>query len=140
MTKVIKHYYPDCGVTFFYMELQNTANADVWAELSAMGVRFLKCRPLEISGGIPVVVEYDDPLAGRTAENFDMAVLSEGIHPSRENWKIAEICGLKQDKNGFLRGGAAAGVYVAGTARRPMTIAESRYDATYSADAILSAI
>jgi heterodisulfide reductase subunit A len=140
MTKAIKHYYPDCGVTFFYMELQSAANADVWAELSAMGVRFLKCRPLEISGGTPAVVWYDAPALGRTAENFDMVVLSEGIHPSRENWKTAEICGLEQDKNGFLRRGAASGVYVAGTARHPMTIAETWCDATFAADAMLSAL
>jgi heterodisulfide reductase subunit A len=137
MTKVIRHYYPECGVTFFYMELQNTANADVWAELSAAGVRFLKCRPLEISGGIPVSVVYDLPGTGRTVENFDVVVLSEGIHPSRGNWKTAEICGLEQDKNGFLRGGSASGVHVAGTARRPMTIAETWHDATAAADAIL---
>jgi heterodisulfide reductase subunit A len=140
MTKAIKHYYPNCGVTFFYMELQNTANADVWAELSAMGVRFLKCRPLEISGGVPVTVKYNTPALGRISENFDMVVLSEGIHPSRENWKIAEICGLEQDKNGFLRGESAIGVHVAGTARRPMTIAETRHDAVTAADAILSSL
>ncbi|MDR1509489.1 MAG: NAD(P)-binding protein [Synergistaceae bacterium] len=138
MTKAIKHYYPGCGVTFFYMELQNTANSDVWAELAAMGVRFLKCRPLEISGGRPVTVEYDAPALGRMSENFDVVVLSEGIHPSRENWKIAEICGLEQDKNGFLRAESAIGVHVAGTARRPMTIAETRHDAVTAAAAILS--
>jgi heterodisulfide reductase subunit A len=135
MARVIKHYYPDCRVTFFYMELQPAANADVFAEMRSLGADFVRCRPSRIVGGHPACVEYDDPSKGLVRRDFDMVVLSEGIHPARGNWRSAEIFGLELDGNGFLmtRGGA----YAAGTARRPMTIAETLHDAQTAADAIM---
>jgi heterodisulfide reductase subunit A len=135
MARVIMHCYPECRVTFFYMELQSVANSDAFAALSAMGARFVKCRPVKISGS-PAAVEYDDPSRGRVREDFDIVVLSEGIHPARDNWRTSEIFGIERDCNGFLRGGRR--VYVAGTSRRPMTIAETHQDATAVADAILA--
>jgi heterodisulfide reductase subunit A len=137
MARVIRHHYPNCGITFFYMELQSAANADVFAEMRALGADFVRCRPSRIVGGRPAGVEYDDPAKGRRLRNFDMVVLSEGIHPARDNPRSAEIFGLEQDENGFLDACDKRGVYVAGTARRPMTIAETRHDAILAADAVI---
>ncbi|MDR1133804.1 MAG: FAD-dependent oxidoreductase [Synergistaceae bacterium] len=136
MARVIRHHYPDCRFTFFYMELQAAANADVFAEMRSLGADFVKCRPSRVTGGRPASVEYDDPAEGRRRRDFDMVVLSEGIHPARDNWRSAEVFGLELDENGFLRARGKRGVHVAGTAKRPMTIAETRHDAILAADAI----
>jgi heterodisulfide reductase subunit A-like polyferredoxin len=133
----MRHYYPRCGLVFFYMELQAAASVDVFSDLRALGVEFIKSRPLRVTGGRPAGVEYDDPSGGRRFRDFDMIVLSDGIHPARDNWRAAEIYGLEQDENGFLKTCGRRGVYVAGAARRPMTIAETRCDAISAADAII---
>lgn len=137
MARVIRHYYPDCGIAFFYMELQAAANSDVFAEMRSLGADFVRCRPSRLVGGRPAAVEYDDPAAGRLRRDFDMVVLSEGIHPARDNWRSAEIFGLERDENGFLKARGESGVRAAGAAKRPMTIAETRHDAISAADAII---
>ena len=137
MARVLRHHYPGCELAFFYMELQVAANADVFAEMRSLGADFVRCRPSRLIGGRPAGVEYDDPAEGRLRRDFDMVVLSEGIHPARDNWRSAEIYGLERDENGFLKVCGKNGVYVAGTAKRPMTIAETRHDAVTAADAIM---
>jgi heterodisulfide reductase subunit A len=141
MARVFRHYYPDCGITFFYMEFQFTANKDVFRELTEMGVRFVRCRPVRISGGRPVSILYDDPVEGMKKETFDIVVTSEGVHPSPGNGRIAAVCGVGQDENGFLRdSGVERGLFVAGCTKRPMTIAETWRDSIAASDAILSKI
>jgi heterodisulfide reductase subunit A-like polyferredoxin len=120
------------------MELQAAANADVFAEMRSLGADFVRCRPSRLAGGRPACVEYDDPAKGRLRRDFGMVVLSEGIHPARDNWRSAEIFGLERDENGFLAArGTRGGIYAAGTAKRPMTIAETRHDALLAADTIM---
>ena len=136
--KVLRSYYPDCEIVFFYMELQNVEAGDYFAGLRELDMEFIKCRPLKISGGQPVVIEYDDPQNGITTRKFDLVVLSEGIHTGADNDHLAEVCGLNQDEDGFLRTvGEGSGVYVAGCVRTPMTIAQSYADAQAVAGAIL---
>ncbi|MDR3354859.1 MAG: NAD(P)-binding protein [Synergistaceae bacterium] len=138
--RVIKQHYPACEITFFYMELQSAANSDIFEELTKIGVRFVKCRPVRITGERPVAVEYDDLAKGMTRENFDMVILSEGIRPSWDNSWMSAAYGLEQDEFGFLHKteGCENGVYAAGCARRPLTIEETCADAETAADAILT--
>ena len=137
--KVIKSYYPECNITFFYMELQNVENQDYFAGLQSQGMDFIKCRPLRVTGGAPVVVEYDDPKAGIARKEFDLVVLSEGIHAGADNSRMAEVCGLNQDAHGFLRAaGEGSGVYVSGCARTPLKIDETCADSVAVAGSILA--
>ena len=133
--KMIRKYYPQCEIVFFYMELQNVESGDFYAGLRELGVEFIKCRPSKISGGKPVSVEYDDPVKIKRdgpclTREFDLVILSDGIHASADSDKIAEVCKLGIDKDGFLRSvGDSSGIYVCGCARAPMKIDEAYADA-----------
>ena len=127
--KVFRHYYPECEIVFFYMELQNVESGNYYSGLRESGIEFIKCRPSKISGGSPVTIEYDKPGVGITSKEFDLVVLSDGIHAGVDNDRLADICRLGQDKDGFLRSvGADSGVYVAGCTRAPMKIDEAYAD------------
>ena len=128
--KVIKSYYPDCEIVFFYMELQNVQTGDYYSGLLEQGMEFIKCRPIKVIGGEKVGVEYDDPATGMSKREFDLVVLSDGIHEGADNESIAEICGLGLDDFGFLKQGSpGSGIYVSGCARMPMKIGEAYADA-----------
>jgi len=155
--KVIRSYYPECEIVFFYMELQNVEAGNFYAGLREQGIEFINCRPLRVTGREPVTIEYDDcaktqgdgsPVSvhGNTGEpspcvksrEFDLVVLSDGIHAAYDNNKIAEIYGLNQDKDGFLHpADSTSGIYVAGCAKAPMKIDEAYADALAVAGKIL---
>ena len=131
--KVIRHYYPDCAITFFYMEMQAVSGGDYYKSLEDKGMTFIKCRPLKVRGGNPVRIEYEDPASGEIIERaFDYVMLSDGIHPPRDAERLAEICGLGQDPTGFFKSVGNAvdtGVYIAGCAKGPGKIEEVYADA-----------
>jgi len=72
---------------------------------------------------------------------FNIVILSDGIQANEENDRIAEICGLSQDKNGFLyANNEDNGIYVAGTARAPMKIDEVYADSITVANKIITSL
>jgi len=138
--KIIRSYYPECEIVFFYMELQNVESGDYYKSLRELGIEFIECRPLRITGGEPVAVEYDDgSVDGIKSRSFDLVVLSDGIHAGTENDNLAEIFGLNIDSDGFLQS-VSGDVYVAGCARAPMKIDEAHADAVAVAGRVLSQI
>ncbi len=139
--RVVRQYYPDCGIAFFYMELQAVSNTDAFAELQGLGVEFIPCRPLRIRGGSPASVQYEQLGKGMVERPFDLVVLSEGVHPAADAATQAELFGLSQDTRGFLRAaapGAKTGVWVAGCARGPQSIEEAGADGRTAAREILA--
>ena len=146
--KMIRSYYPECEIVFFYMELQNVESGDFYAGLRELGVEFINCRPSKIGATrgttrtvpvAPIYVEYDDPSEGGKQKDFDLVILSDGIHASIDNSRLAEICRLRQDKDGFLQTvGVESGIYICGCARAPMKIDEAYSDAVAVANKILS--
>ncbi|MCL2162813.1 MAG: FAD-dependent oxidoreductase [Oscillospiraceae bacterium] len=151
---VIRQTYPDCEIVFFYMELQSVSSGDYFAQLKDKNIEFVKCRPLKVKAGAPAKVVYETPDGGELVEReFDLVVLSEGIHPTKDADRLAEICGLAQDSFGFLSsigagdggdggngGVGGSGVYVAGCARQPCTIADTYSDAVAVARQALFAL
>ena len=127
--KVIKYFYPECRVVFFYMELQMVNRGDYYQSLLDAGIEFVKCRPIQVTGGKPAGVSYDDPATGkRMTEFFDWVVLSDGIRPDvAQARKISELCGLQQDAAGFLHhvNSDKPDVRVTGCAAGPKKIAET---------------
>ena len=145
--KVIRSYYPECKIVFFYMELQNVEAGNYHSGLRELGMEFIKCRPLRVVGGAPVTVEYDDFTNGNSigvaqgirSMAFDLVVLSDGIHAPSENDFLAEIFKLSRDKDGFLNSvGSDLGIYVTGCARAPMKIDEAYADSVATAGMILA--
>jgi len=101
--KVIKYFYPECRVQFFYMEMQTVNPGEYYASLLDAGIEFIKCRPIKVTGGELASVIYDDPVSGkRVRDSFDLVVLSDGIRPASDADKVAELCELSQDPAGFL--------------------------------------
>ena len=126
--KVIKYFYPDCRVVFFYMEMQMVNFGDYYQSLVDLGIEFIKCRPIQITGGEGVGIAYDDPASGKRAEDFfDLAVLSDGINPDPAADRIAEICEFGQDRAGFLNyvNKNAPDVLLCGCAGGPKRISET---------------
>ena len=139
--KVIREYYPDCTITFFYMELQNVESGNYYTGLRDLGIDFIKCRPLKVTGGDSVTVEFDDPSEGIKSKTFDMVVLSEGIHANNDNDRLAELCGFNQDQDGFLHTvNIESGIYTAGCAKSPMKIDETCSDALLIAQTIITEV
>ena len=140
--KVIKEYYPECHVTFFYMELQAVSGGDYFSQLKDMGIEFIKCRPLKVTAGEPVKLEVEDIESGGAAtREFDLVVLSDGIHPPKDADITAELCRLGQDKNGFLKSsgsGGDSGIFVSGCAKWPGKIEETYSDSLSVAKEILT--
>jgi len=136
--KVIRSYYPECEIVFFYMELQNVEAENYYSSLTDLGMEFIKCRPLKVSGGVPVVVEYEDATGQIKSKEFDLVILSNGIYAGKDNDHLAELCGFDRDKDGFLQTvDKNSGFYVAGCARSPMKIDEAYSDAVTIAGEIV---
>lgn len=131
--KVIREYYPDCAITFFYMEMQMIKNGDYFKSLQDLGVEFIKCRPIKVKSGENVEIVYDNPETGaRESREFDKLVLSDGIFPNENALKLSEISGLGQDETGFFRYiqvPKRTGVYLAGCAGGPKKITEVHTEA-----------
>lgn len=138
--RVIRQYYPQCEIAFFYMELQAVTNTDTFAELRALDIEFIPFRPVKIRGGHPAVIEYEEPGTGMKMRAFDKVVLSEGIHPPADAAHTADLFGLSQDTRGFLRtvDTGDASLRLAGCARTPFKIEESLADGVTAARQILA--
>jgi heterodisulfide reductase subunit A len=126
--RVLKHYYPDIRISFFYMDLQYVEGDSYYETLVSEGFEFIRSRPVKIKAGKPASVVCEDPCTGEIVEReFDLVVLSEGIHPAADTDRIAEICMLGVNGDGFLkqaRNASETGIYVAGCAAGPARIEE----------------
>lgn len=126
--RVLKSYYPDIKITFFYMDMQQIDNSEYFKDLLKDDMEFIKCRPVKIKQGNPPAVVYEKPGSGGVvSREFGLIVLSEGIRPSSDLEGLAEICTLGIDKYGFLKyvtDGKKTGIYIAGCASGPKKIEE----------------
>lgn len=126
--KVIKQYYPEIKITFFYMDLQWVEDKGYLNSLLDEKIEFIECRPISIKGGVPARIIYEDPkTCGVVEREYDLIVLSEGIHPPKDGDQIVEICMLAKDDNGFLKyvkQPKTTGIYVVGCAEGPKKIEE----------------
>lgn len=134
----LRHLRPDLAVTFFYMDLQCVAGV---GQSEALGREYelICCRPagVEEDGS----VRFEEPATGRLVRrSFDLVVCAEGVRPPEDAPLLAELCTLGFDPWGFLRpvrDGSATGVYLAGCASGPKSIAETYADAISCADRVL---
>jgi heterodisulfide reductase subunit A len=129
MAAVLRHDFPECEVTIFYMDFQPQGKKfeAIRAGLVADGrVRLLMSMPAKIygwEGEEGVEVRYVDPsTGGLTMEHFDLVVLSIGLGGPTAPGFLAD---LGRTEDGFLGGNGKQGVFCAGSCSGPRTIAES---------------
>jgi heterodisulfide reductase subunit A len=130
--RVLRQYHPDMKISFFYMDLQELEGEARYKQLLEEQFEFIRSRPIRILPGRPNRVLYEKPGSGELLEQeFDMLVLPEGIHPSEDGQRLAEICRLGFDRNGFLKYAAdprLSGIHVAGCVSGPKKIPEVFYE------------
>ena len=145
----IKHKNPDLDITVFYMDIQNTGKSfPVFYETCKNNIRFIRSIPVDI---FPIENDclkmrlFDETEGAPVMEAFDLVVLSTGIMPNPDNRKLSEQMAVPLDADGFFMHSdainktstPAEGVFIAGTAQGPKTIAASMAQAGQAAGGIL---
>lgn len=140
--RVLRQYYPDSKILMFYMDIQKVEEGQYFELLTGENIGFVKCRPIKIKPGEPCRILYEQPETGVIAEKeFDLIVLSEGIHPPQDAEKLAELCTLGINNYGFLKhvtDPARTGIYLAGCASGPKRIEEAYTESVTAARQIIS--
>jgi len=126
--KVLREYYPDIKITFFYMDFQEVDGQDRIEDLLKNNMEFVRCRPVRVKAGKPNLILYEHPEDHRLVQrSVDLLVLSEGIYPSGDYEDLAEICMLGLNENGFMKyvkEPRQSGIYLAGCVAGPRKIEE----------------
>jgi heterodisulfide reductase subunit A len=146
----MKYKDPELDITIFYMDIQNTGND--------FPVFYQQCKDeMTFVRNIPVDMYKTDDDRIRTrymaAEGnseavedlFDLVVLSVGIMPGADNASLSETVGAPLNDDGFFACAdplnraltGQEGIFVAGTASGPKTIAESIVHAGQSAGEVM---
>ncbi len=127
---------PAPAVTVFYIDIQTFGRDFESALAQARGeLDFVRAVPAEAypaeGGGVRLAFVGDDGAEARE-ERFDLVVLAAGMVPSPETARLSGGLGLAADPRGYgpLPG---PGVFTAGAARTPMTIAAAAADARRAA-------
>lgn len=132
---LVLHQRPETTITFFYVDLQ-TFGKDFNAYYDCIRQRVQLVRA--VPGGVVAAengslnIAYFDSRSNRSVEEvYDMVILSAGISPPEDNRILSALFGIGMDDHGFLRphplppDEMPRGVYTAGAALEPMSIAES---------------
>ena len=108
------------------------------------GVKYVQSMPSplvrELASGNLLLEYMTEDGQGKTAEEFDMIVLSIGLEPSASTVELTENLGIETDRFGFCKTDefrpnrtSRSGVYVAGAFDAPMDIPESVMNASSAA-------
>ncbi len=129
ITGLIKARRPETKITIFYIDIQ-TFGKDFNTQFGQLKnkVKMVRAIPADIFGSDKDrlrVVYFTPGEAQRCEESFDMVVLSVGITPGQDNRTLKELFQLLPTDTGFLEDSARKGVFIAGAAGGPMTIADS---------------
>lgn len=137
--RLVKRRQPALEITIFYIDLQNFGRdfESVYAQ-TRREIRFVRAIPADAvqqQAGRLYLCWLDDGSRQPVEEEFDLLVLSTGMTPWPETGALAEAIGLNRPGAGFLQQDQpeAAGAFVVGAARGPMTIAQTIADARRAA-------
>jgi quinone-modifying oxidoreductase subunit QmoA len=137
----VKDQLPEAEVTMYYIDRRAPGrNEDVLLKVSEMeGVKLVKGKVGRIEqNGSGMKLHVEDVEAGKILEaEADLVVLATGMMPTAADDELALF--TSKDEDGFLLDDLAAGVTVAGVARRPEDVASSVRDATGAAARALAA-
>ena len=133
--RVMRHRF-GASVTIFYMDLQSFGHAfDEFLSASREELDLIRAMPGDVMPGADgrIVINYQ-PVSGQKVEQaeFDLLVLSVGLTPGSDSAETARLLEVDLDEHGFLKGAGPGadndwrpGVFLAGTAVRPMDVAEA---------------
>ena len=150
MAEAISAENPDIDITFFYMDMQNMGvNSTISPLNTDFGFRFIRMMPVDILPGTDsgVLIRYMSPQTERMeSEEFDLSILSVGTEPNPENTYMAKLMDKPLDRHGFFRESSRfdpgfakdKGVFAAGTATGPKSIAESAEHATEAVNKVVN--
>ena len=149
----VKHLLPEAEIFNFYMDMrmfgQNFEEIYIEAQ-QKWGITFIRGRVSEIAENIDgsLQLKAEDTLSARPLKmNFDLVVLLVGIIPAFSNKKIGKSAGLAFSSGDFLACNDAhinrnetktPGIFVTGTCREPLSIAETLTDAKAAAAKVIS--
>ena len=140
----MKRHCPDAEIFNFYMDLrmfgQNYEELYIEAQ-QKWGVTFIRGRVSEIAENKDnsLQIKAEDTLSGRPIKmSFDLVVLLAGMVPEPRTVEIGRSAGLAFTSGNFLAGldshicqneTNTPGIFIAGTCREPLSVAESLTDA-----------
>lgn len=149
----MKEHLPEAEIFNFYMDLrmfgQNFEELYIEAQ-QKWGITFIRGRVSEIAENIDgsLQLKAEDTLSGRPMKmNFDLVVLLVGIVPSTDTEAIAKSAGLALTSGKFLASADiytcqnetnVPGIFITGTCKEPLSIAETLTDARAASIRIIS--
>lgn len=133
MARLIQSRQPDTAVTFFYIDVQSFGrNFQAYYQQCRQSIQAIRAIPGDIfkTPDDCLKVTYFDPTRMKSTHAvFDMVVLSVGLVPSPEHAAWSAMLGQPLAPSGFFDGAGRAasrpGLFTAGAALGPMSIAES---------------
>ncbi|NPV53182.1 MAG: CoB--CoM heterodisulfide reductase iron-sulfur subunit A family protein [Firmicutes bacterium] len=158
LAKVIREQLPAIEIAVFYMDFQGGGKApQAFKEYceTAGNVRMIRSMPGEVrvldglesgegAGERPhcLEVRYEDPDTGDVRRaGFDLVVLAVGSAPGSDTGRFGEVFGVGAGHDGFFDSPTGVpGIFVAGSCRGPMDIAEAMRDGEGVATEILNAL
>ena len=147
MARLMLSRRTDLEITFFYIDVQ-TFGKDFQSTIDQVHecISMVRAIPGEIrtTAGDDLEVIYFDPRSAESREDrFDVVVLSVGLLPSADNPGLARIFDLSLNGSAWLPDFASqdqkmsSGIFTAGSASGPMTIAQSIGSAEQTVYAVL---
>ena len=149
----MKQHLPEAEIFNFYMDLrmfgQNFEELYLEAQ-QKWGITFIRGRVSEIGENIDgsLQMKAEDTLSGRPMKmNFDLVVLLVGMVPATRTEAIGKSAGLAFSSGNFLASADVhtcqnetntPGIFVTGTCREPLSIAETLTDARAATVRIIS--
>ena len=141
MAEVMKKDDSETDITVFYMDIQNIGkDHQSFYQKCQNDCRFVRNIPVDIYAGENdslLVSTMNEKEGTLTHESYDLVVLSVGIMPGKDNARLAELAKLSLAPDGFVQprseldttSTAVDGIFVAGTATGPKSIAETMVNA-----------
>jgi heterodisulfide reductase subunit A2 len=143
--QLVKARRPESEVTVFYIDIQNSGrDFESTYRKAQQDIRFIRAIPGEAfpSADAGLRLSYlDDSSREAREETFELVVLSVGMVPSPESDRLASTLGMALAPSGFLSRTTRdypEGVFAAGAALGPLSIADAVAEARNSAWQALS--
>jgi len=149
----IKKELPEAEIFNFYMDMrmfgQNFEELYLEAQ-QKWGITFIRGRVSEIAENIDgsLQLKAEDTLSGRPMKmNFDLVVLLVGMVPAHQTASIGKSAGLAFTSGNFLASTdthlsqnetVTPGIFITGTCREPLSVAETLTDARAATVRIIS--